>query len=48
MGLVIASIHERRETVRQELQAAAGTASLLTEQIRLARRSARRDRNSKS
>ena len=48
MGLVIASIHERRETVRQELQAAAGTASLLTEQIRLARRTARRDRNSKS
>ena len=48
MGLVIASIHERRETVRQELQAAAGTASLLTEQIRLARRTARRDRNPKS
>ncbi|MDI1285211.1 MAG: cation:proton antiporter [Reyranella sp.] len=48
MGLVIASIHERRETVRQELQAAAGTASLLTEQIRLARRTARRGRNPKS
>jgi CPA2 family monovalent cation:H+ antiporter-2 len=48
MGLVIASIHERRETVRQELQAAAGTASLLTEQIRLARRTARRDRKPKS
>ena len=48
MGLVIASIHERRETVRQELQAAAGTASLLTEQIRLARRTVRRDRPPKS
>jgi CPA2 family monovalent cation:H+ antiporter-2 len=47
MGLVIASIHERRETVRRELQAAAGTASLLTEQIRQARQTARRDRKSK-
>jgi CPA2 family monovalent cation:H+ antiporter-2 len=48
MGLVIASIHERRETVRQELQAAAGTASLLTEQIRQARQTARRSRAPKS
>ena len=47
MGLVIASVHERRETVRRELQAAAGSASLLTEQIRQARRTVRRDRNSK-
>jgi CPA2 family monovalent cation:H+ antiporter-2 len=38
MGLVIASIHERREMVRRELQAAAGSAALLTEQIRDARR----------
>ena len=38
MGLVIASIHERRETVRCELQAAAGSAAVLTEQIRQARR----------
>jgi CPA2 family monovalent cation:H+ antiporter-2 len=44
MGLVIASIHERRETVRRELQSAAGSASSLTEQIR----QARRDRASKS
>ena len=44
MGLVIASIHERRETVRRELQAAAGTTSSITEQIR----EARRDRVSKS
>lgn len=48
MGLVIASIHERRETVRRELQSAAGTTSLLTEQIRQARQSARRDRKPKS
>ncbi len=48
MGLVIASIHERRETVRHELQAAAGTASLLTEQIRQARQTVRRDRKPKS
>lgn len=38
MGLVIASIHERRETVRHELQAAAGSASSITERIRQARR----------
>ena len=38
MGLVIASIHERRETVRHELQAAAGSTSSVTEQIRQARR----------
>jgi monovalent cation:H+ antiporter-2, CPA2 family len=44
MGLVIASIHERRETVRHELQAAAGSTSSVTEQIR----QARRDRASKS
>ena len=44
MGLVIASIHERRETVRRELQSAAGSASSITEQIR----EARRDRASKS
>lgn len=48
MGLVIASIHERRETVRRELQSAAGTTSLLTEQIRLARQTARRDLKPKS
>ncbi|MDP1837741.1 MAG: cation:proton antiporter [Reyranella sp.] len=48
MGLVIASIHERRETVRRELQSAAGTTSLLTEQIRQARQTARRDRKAKS
>lgn len=47
MGLVIASIHERRETVRRELQSAAGTTSLLTEQIRQARQMARRDRKPK-
>lgn len=47
MGLVIASIHERRETVRRELQSAAGTTSLLTEQIRQARQTARRDRRTK-
>jgi CPA2 family monovalent cation:H+ antiporter-2 len=44
MGLVIASIHERRETVRRELQAAAGSASSMTEQIR----HARRDRSTRS
>jgi CPA2 family monovalent cation:H+ antiporter-2 len=38
MGLVIASIHERRESVRHELQAAAGSAAALSEQIRQARR----------
>jgi CPA2 family monovalent cation:H+ antiporter-2 len=37
MGLVIASIHERRETVRHELQAAAGSAGSFTEQIRQGR-----------
>ena len=38
MGLVIASIHERRELVRRELQAAAGGTASLTAQIRRARR----------
>ncbi|MPZ30055.1 MAG: potassium transporter TrkA [Rhodospirillales bacterium] len=38
MGLVIASIHERRETVRRELLAAAGSTSSITDQIRQARR----------
>jgi monovalent cation:H+ antiporter-2, CPA2 family len=38
MGLVIASIHERREAVRHELQAAAGSTSSITERIRQARR----------
>ena len=38
MGLVIASIHERRETIRHELQVAAGGAVSFTEQIRRARR----------
>ena len=38
MGLVIASIHERRENIRHELQAAAGGAVSFTEQIRRARR----------
>ena len=37
MGLVIASIHERREAVRHELQAAAGSTSSITERIRQAR-----------
>jgi monovalent cation:H+ antiporter-2, CPA2 family len=44
MGLVIASIHERREAVRHELQAAAGSTSSITERIR----QARRDRPSRS
>ena len=44
MGLVIASIHERREAVRHELQAAAGSTSSITERIR----QARRDRSSRS
>ena len=49
MGLVIASIHERRETVRRELQAAAGSAASMTEQIRQARHEqARRERSAKS
>ena len=43
MGLVIESIHERRELVRHELQTAAGSAAALTEQIRHTRQSARRD-----
>lgn len=38
MGLVIASIHERREQVRSELQAAAGGTASITDQIRRARR----------
>ena len=37
MGLAIASIHERREAVRRELQAASGSAGSFTEQIRHAR-----------
>ena len=44
MGLVIASIHERREAVRHELQAAAGSTSSITERIR----QARRERSSRS
>jgi CPA2 family monovalent cation:H+ antiporter-2 len=44
MGLVIATIHERREAVRHELQAAAGSTSSITERIR----QARRDRPSRS
>lgn len=38
MGLVIASIHDRREQIRNELQAAAGGETSLTERIRRARR----------
>jgi CPA2 family monovalent cation:H+ antiporter-2 len=38
MGLVIASIHERREQVRNELQEAAGGTASMTAQIRRARR----------
>jgi CPA2 family monovalent cation:H+ antiporter-2 len=41
MGLVIASIHERRETVRHELQAAAGGPTALAATVRRARRSRR-------
>jgi CPA2 family monovalent cation:H+ antiporter-2 len=37
MGLVIASIHERREAVRRALQAASGSAGSFTEQVRHAR-----------
>jgi CPA2 family monovalent cation:H+ antiporter-2 len=44
MGLAIASIHERREAVRHELQAAAGSTSSITERIR----QARHDRPSRS
>jgi CPA2 family monovalent cation:H+ antiporter-2 len=39
MGAVIASIHERRERIRHELQAAAGGSASLTARIRRARRS---------
>jgi CPA2 family monovalent cation:H+ antiporter-2 len=38
MGLVIASIHERREQVRNELQAAAGGSASFTARLRHARR----------
>jgi CPA2 family monovalent cation:H+ antiporter-2 len=38
MGAVIASIHERRERIRNELQAAAGGPASLTAQLRHARR----------
>ncbi len=38
MGSVIASIHERRERIRQELQAAAGGAASLAAKVRRARR----------
>ena len=38
MGAVIASIHDRRETIRRELQAAAGGAASLTARIRRERR----------
>lgn len=38
MSQVIASIHERRESVRAELQAAAGGTASMTERIRRARR----------
>lgn len=38
MGQVIASIHERRESVRSELQAAAGGTASMTERIRRTRR----------
>jgi CPA2 family monovalent cation:H+ antiporter-2 len=38
MGLVIASIHERREQIRNELQAAAGGSASLTARLRRARR----------
>jgi CPA2 family monovalent cation:H+ antiporter-2 len=37
MGAVIASIHERRETIRHELQAAAGGSASLAAQVRSAR-----------
>jgi monovalent cation:H+ antiporter-2, CPA2 family len=40
MGLVIASIHERREVVRKELQAAAGGPGALAATVREARREA--------
>jgi CPA2 family monovalent cation:H+ antiporter-2 len=41
MGLVIASIHERRENVRHELQAAAGGPTALAATVRRARRARR-------
>ena len=45
MGAVIASVHERREAVRRELQAASGGAGSFTEQVRhRARTVGRRDR----
>jgi CPA2 family monovalent cation:H+ antiporter-2 len=45
MGLVIASIHERREVVRKELQAAAGGPGALAATVREARREAARTRD---
>ena len=42
MGAVIASVHERREAVRRELQAASGGAGSFTEQVRHRARTARR------
>jgi len=45
MGLVIASIHERREVVRKELQAAAGGPGALATTVREARREAARTRD---
>jgi monovalent cation:H+ antiporter-2, CPA2 family len=45
MGLVIASIHERREVVRKELQAAAGGPGALAATVREARREAARARD---
>jgi monovalent cation:H+ antiporter-2, CPA2 family len=45
MGLVIASIHERREVVRKELQAAAGGPGALAATVREARREAARVRD---
>src|SRR5262249_40295550 len=42
MGAVIASVHERREAVRRELQAASGGAGPFTEQGRHRVRTARR------
>ena len=47
MGLVIASIHERRETVRHELQAAAGGTSLDDRADPPGPATARRDRKPK-
>jgi CPA2 family monovalent cation:H+ antiporter-2 len=42
MGAVIASVHERRESVRRELQAASGGAGSFTEQVRHRVRTVRR------